>query len=326
VTVRSPRRVKVLLNAFAQAFALACSRADAGKLDPKIKQREREVAKLVGLNVEFPLFADDLALVDDLPRLVLDCVTALEAHEDPTDIPELRGLPAFVRERVIEYAECKLSTDQTLDTVNDTDDEMKSVQGNDLIDYLRQTELVDGPHTDLVHLEGLGFTTGLDEALAIDLTNLALTNRPEQAKERIESLEDEGERRRALLRLLQLVRESRGNDLDNAIKALLAAFPTAGDLLPTVAADLPAVVIRYDAKWELTAEQLPGALQLAITSKSHRLKRLILNRPAALEEPLRGLLVENAAEMIDADHLRFGQIYLEELLSEPAEGVARLLE
>lgn len=325
VTVHSPRRVKILLNAFAQVFALALSRADGKKLDPQIKKREREVAKLVGLQVEFPLFADDLVIADDLPRLVLASVRGIEANIDPREIHELGGLPAFVRERVVAYAECKLPTDQTLDGVNGADEEMRSAQGSALIDYLRQTELIDGPRTDLVHLEGLGFTTGLDEALAIDLTNLALTNRPEQVRERIEDLKDEDERRRAMLRLLQLVRESRGNDLDNAIRALLVAFPAAGHLLPVVGPDLPAAVIRHDAKRELFDDELPGALQLGIVGRNHRLKRSILNRPAALEEPLRRLVIEQAAELIDSDHTRFGRIYLEELLGNPAGAVERLL-
>jgi hypothetical protein len=68
--VVSPRRIKVLLNRFAIAFRLAERRAAEGRLDPGFATRAPELAKLVCLQSEFPLFAEDLTLDTRLPELV----------------------------------------------------------------------------------------------------------------------------------------------------------------------------------------------------------------------------------------------------------------
>jgi KAP family P-loop domain len=325
VTVRSPRRVKVLLNAFAQAFAIVLARAGDHGLDPNIADRASEVAKLVCLQVEFPLFAADLPIAGDLPGLVLDCVDALADDEDPRESEALQGIPDFVTERAIAYAECKLPTDESLGQDHGEDQRMRSSQGGDLIDYLRQTELINGPLTDLVHLEGLGFSTGLEEALAIELNNLALTNRSELVRKRIESLDDEAEKQRALLRLRDLVRESRGIDSDNAIRALLVAFPAVGSAMQSVAHDLLAAVVRYDRDRGLDTDELPSALELAIIGESKYLQRAILERKEVLVEPLRGHVIDRAAVLIDDHAARLGQVLLEDLLADPKKSVSRLL-
>jgi hypothetical protein len=166
VHVRSPRRVKVLLNAFAQTFALAIARSKSRSLDENVRDRADEVAKLVGLQTEFPLFAADLPIHRDLPDLVLRCAEADEAEE----LPEMQGIPAATQERVLGFAQGKLATDEALASDGAANEMLERAQGADLIDYLRQTARVKGPKTDIVHLEGFGLTTGIDEALAIELT------------------------------------------------------------------------------------------------------------------------------------------------------------
>lgn len=67
--VRSPRRVKVLLNAFVLSFRLAVRRASEGALDANVRSRASEIAKIVCLRTEFPLF--DLRADSRMPQATL---------------------------------------------------------------------------------------------------------------------------------------------------------------------------------------------------------------------------------------------------------------
>jgi hypothetical protein len=67
--VRSPRRVKALLNSFALTYRLAKRRED--QLDAgAVSERAPELAKLVCLRREFPLFAAELPACERLPELI----------------------------------------------------------------------------------------------------------------------------------------------------------------------------------------------------------------------------------------------------------------
>ena len=329
VHVRSPRRVKVLLNAFAQAFAIALDRARSKRLDENVKERAEEIAKLVGLQREFPLFAADLASHRNLPALVLACADAIAAGEEPEELEVMKGVPEDTQMRALGFARGELATDATLDghgaEKNNDEAAMRIAQRSDLIDYLRQTALVAGPTTDLVHLERRGIASGIDEALATELEELALRNRPAIVREQLEALEED-EREPAILWLGELVRESRANDADNAIRALLAAFPTAGASVRSVAKDLLAAVVRYDRDRELGAEELSGALELAILGDSTELKVRILQRPEAMEEPLRAYTLERAPLLIDNFADRLGELFAAEIISAPEEAARRLIE
>ncbi len=74
--VRSPRRVKVLLNAFATNARVSSSRG------VEWLPRAQEIAKLTALQTEFPLFANDLLTEPHLPSYLLNPGTAPEARDD----------------------------------------------------------------------------------------------------------------------------------------------------------------------------------------------------------------------------------------------------
>jgi hypothetical protein len=93
--VKSPRRVKVLLNSFALTYRLAERRAQEGVLAENLPARANEVAKLVCLRCEFPLFAEDLVLDQRLPELV-------RALADGDELPP--NLTAEVAARARDYA------------------------------------------------------------------------------------------------------------------------------------------------------------------------------------------------------------------------------
>jgi hypothetical protein len=69
--VRSPRRVKVLLNSFVLAYRLSLMRSSEGALDAGVETRSSEMAKLVCLRTEFPLFAADLRIDARMPQATL---------------------------------------------------------------------------------------------------------------------------------------------------------------------------------------------------------------------------------------------------------------
>jgi hypothetical protein len=105
--VTSPRRVKTLLNSFVLAFRLAERRAAEGTLASSVEERAPELAKLVCLRCEFPLFASDLALDARLPDLVR------EFAENPDFSPPAQT-PRRVVRRAHLYAEGKLPVDEVL--------------------------------------------------------------------------------------------------------------------------------------------------------------------------------------------------------------------
>ncbi len=105
--VSSPRRVKRLLNAFVVMYRLAKRRVAATRLEGEIAPRAAEIAKLVCLQIEFPLFAADLALAPRLPEYVLT------VHDGGRDaLPAY--LPQEVGDRAIAYAEGRLAVDELL--------------------------------------------------------------------------------------------------------------------------------------------------------------------------------------------------------------------
>ncbi len=109
--VQSPRRVKVLLNGFALTFGVAQARAERKNL-PRLAPRARELAKLVCLKLEFPLFARELGSDHRLTAAVLLADRA--ARGDRAAAAELAELPRDLQARAELYAAGKLPVAQIL--------------------------------------------------------------------------------------------------------------------------------------------------------------------------------------------------------------------
>jgi hypothetical protein len=115
--VHSPRRVKALLNSFALLFRLALTRSSEKAIDENVEDRVAELAKLVCLRTEFPLFADDLQLDHRLPDLVLRLSQGeLNEEERRKDFP---GLSDEALTRAGEYAQRKLAVDEVIAQLRD---------------------------------------------------------------------------------------------------------------------------------------------------------------------------------------------------------------
>jgi hypothetical protein len=172
--VKSPRRIKVLLNSFALSYRLLVKRE--GEV-PRIDERAAEIAKLVCLRCEFPLFAADLYLDPDLPKLVL------QAHEDKQSLQE-EGIEEDRRYRAEAYATGELPAAQLLvEEDGDTSEAPDQGAGKpaaavrrqhslQLIRYLKETKDVPGPGRDLIHAQGVD--SNLPSEVREQLVKLAL--------------------------------------------------------------------------------------------------------------------------------------------------------
>jgi hypothetical protein len=109
--IHSPRRVKVLLNAFALSYGIASERAKRESL-PAIAGRASELAKLVCIKLEFPLFARDLALDERLIPAVTLAARSIEGDVQAHN--ELGHLPEDLRLRATQYASGQLRVAQLL--------------------------------------------------------------------------------------------------------------------------------------------------------------------------------------------------------------------
>jgi hypothetical protein len=335
--IHSPRRVKVLLNAFALSFGIARSRAARNNLT-NVATRAPELAKLVCIKLEFPLFARDLALDDRLTEAVL--IAARSLGDKATTEKELEDFPREVRTRAKQYARGELRVAQLLSTddsgreITDVPDETaadvqqaraesdddavaseatsQSVEDEDegtvqerhalqLARYLEKTETVPGPGADLIHLESAGAVWGLDAQEAELLERDARDNRRRAVAQRIKNLEPE-DRPKALLMLGRLVREYYGRDADNAMGALLAGAAAAEVSLEPIGHELVRDVEAYDDRRGLKGDNLPGALAIAIAANRQALAEAILERDEVVDNEALALNVLNNASALLPRH------------------------
>jgi energy-coupling factor transporter ATP-binding protein EcfA2 len=313
--VVSPRRVKVLLNRFAITYRLAERRAAEGRLDPDLGARATELAKLVCLQAEFPLFAEDLTLDGRLPQLVR---MAAEGEEMPANVrPE-------VLQRVVAYAKGQRivaellvepqptgeddqdAVEQTPTTAPDDDaegdsedgesrevdtraknrgDEVARQHAQQLLAYLRKTRHVAGPAPDLLYLESAGAGHGIDAVLADRLQRAALDNDISEVLALVASASGDGQGRGALLVLADVVRQAQpGIEGRNVVSAVLQGIERSGVELGDAADPIGDAVAGHLAQADLQAEDLKGAL--ALSGASNRtvgpwLLEAVLRHPAS---------------------------------------------
>jgi hypothetical protein len=350
VHVHSPRRVKVLLNSFALAYATAMARAGRGQLDREIASRAPELAKLVCLRTEFPLFARDLESSDRLPSLVLQARELMEKDLDPWQDSLLKSHPRDLAERAILYASGKLPVAELLgerkaQPVAERTEEDSGIEQDDLEDveregvvstvqvayalqlvsYLEKTADIPGPREDLVHLEGGGAVWELDPQVAQQLQNDALGNRSEEVVKTVGAMEDESDRANALRLLGALTRESVGTDADNAARGLLLALAEAHVPLDSVAPALTSDVDHYRRRRGLRAEDLPGAFSLALAAGHDDLLRELLDREEAVDEQGYRVALIRATPQLWPEHgRRLAEVCAAEIVHDSA-GVAETL-
>jgi hypothetical protein len=354
--VHSPRRVKVLLNAFALTYSLARERAHRKEIG-EVRERAPEIAKLVCLRVEFPLFARDLNLDDRLSAAVLAAATAIENNEAPADAVPVKDLPIEIRRRAVAFArgdlaaahlfaesDARAELDQTLlDFDNDKAEKaareaadrpdgeegarpapVRHSQALQLIRYLEKSVEVKGPYSDLIHLEAAGATFDLDPQIAQQLERDALDRRQKPLLAALRELAPE-ERISALRMLGQLTHESHGPDGRNTMHSLLQCVARADVQLEAVAPSLANDLEVFDRRNSFDVDDLPGAFSIALVAKRFRLAgRLLETENAESNEEFRATVLRLADYLETSAHPRLVEIGAAALL-ESGEETAELI-
>lgn len=224
--VRSPRRVKNLLNAFVLTYRLAEARERSGRLHGDIRERADEIARLVCLRIEFPLFAKKLVLDARLPEYVL----RLSVGEPEGGVWAAQPhATAQVKQLARDYAGLKLPVATLLSTADseqaepteedageDEDEKTGDPQGDrdertsdrdvgrqhgrQLLDYLSRTRSVQGPRRDLLFMQSEGAAVGLDGQLAERIEENASNGTVQPLIAIVKDLDEAG--RQAVLTLL----------------------------------------------------------------------------------------------------------------------------
>ncbi len=314
--VRSPRRVKSLLNAFALAYRLAQMRQASGLLETDVAARADEIARLVCLRVEFPLFARELTLDPRMPQFVL----ALSENAD-ADLGS--HVPPAIRKTALDYAGHQAPVDETLvDHSRDPEDAkaVRIAQGQQLLDYLGRTSIVAGPQRDLIFMQTTGSVVGMSSASAEALEQHAQNAALGQLHDLLMDLSHE-ERSAALSLLVQQVRAAMGVEAWNVAQSVLLACEIDDIALPERADSALGSVtpVLGQISLELPARVLGGAWRLALAGSggaAGQLAARVLRHPALEEDAeLVALILQNMPAALAADAERVADLLCGHLLS-----------
>ncbi|KQY06940.1 hypothetical protein ASD37_12550 [Mycobacterium sp. Root135] len=315
--VTSPRRVKHLLNAFALSYRLAEDRHAQRLLATDPRDAAAELAKLVCLRVEFPLFARDLQIDARLPEMVLHML----AHPDDVNLDA--SWPDRAIERARAYALSRAAPANLLtDQATAVDVQRTALASNQqLLDYLRRTRTVPGPTRDLVFMHSSGAAYGLDGQLAAAIEDAAETADVTTVAERLRGCDDATQR--GVVNLLNhLMRTSVGLGARNVASTLLHLYVATPTLPVAHVADSASESIALlidvfreilddttvEAAWNLAAigtsngaQRLRGAVLDYVDTVGTASAHFLLRNPEPALSDNRGVLARIAATAIAQD-------------------------
>lgn len=343
--VRSMRRVKALLNAYAIAHRTLVHRCREGVVRGPVADRETELAKWVCLQLEFPLFARELSTTPELTEQILEVAPASTSR---------RGRARALAQEFVGHTrpvEVDLSDPAHDDAPDPESGQADSGQeqppagatassvvaggepvsfADQLVSYLRKTEPITGPRGDLIHMESVGSFVDLDPALAERLENLAVDRNVAELRAELDEL-DRSTRISALRMLATQLREAVELDADNLATSLLALVSqmepgeldeVADSIVDRVAADLD--------RRELAPDDLHGAYLLGVTSSRSSARRLVAGAMTspAVETTELGMAVAQTIDRLDQQHVvESGRALAHRLVdSATVEPVAELLK
>jgi hypothetical protein len=269
--VRSPRRVKVLLNNYATNARMVRSR-----LPEAWPARARSIARLTTFQTEFADFAADLPVEPRLPRFLL----------------EPRGLPSAGQ---IQMAYQRWRFDEAPDTDEDSEEpvspdpmlpasagepdsaddspqlrekrrRMNKRRREELRRYLERTDDVEDLRRDLFYLQPAGAGVGLEDYP--DLAELIETEATDSPEKVIEALEQVGPQQLAgSARLLAaMVDDVLGPEQRQVMSSLMHAVTLLGDEAIEVSPQVAGALRTYwIGRGELAQDQLVGALRTALS-------------------------------------------------------------
>ena len=265
--VRSPRRVKVLLNNFATDYRIAQARG----ID--VRGNALSIAKLTALRTEFPLFAADLVIEPRLPSLLLDPPGGATGRLK--ELLTRHKLPDPESDEGADLTE----TDAVLAKADDGEqiEELRRLQRMLLRRFLVRTSQIPDASRDLLYLEPAGAAVELaDQAFGRLLESEAVED-PEQVAKAAAGQPPE-EVQKAIRVLADMVSQEFGPERSNVVTTMLAL---AGGLEHDVGElgreALAALKVQHN-EGGLDEGQLAGALALALKTEGddHALSEAIL--------------------------------------------------
>lgn len=269
--VRSPRRVKILLNNYAANVRMVRSR-----LPEAWPARARSIARLTTFQTEFADFAADLSLEPRLPRFLLD----------PEGLPSAEQVhAAYERWRFDKEAagngngEERQSPDPMLPASEGEPDaaaaspqlkekrwRMNKRRREELRRYLERTADVEDLRRDLFYLQPAGAGVGLEDDP--DLAELIETEATDSPEKVIEALGQVGPPQLAgSARLLAaMVDDVLGPEQKQVMSGLMHAVALLGDEAKEVSPQVAGALRTYwTGRGELADDHLVGALRTALS-------------------------------------------------------------
>jgi hypothetical protein len=268
--VRSPRRVKVLLNAFATNVRIAQTR------DIDWPGRAMEMAKLTVLRTEFPLLADELFKEPRLPRYLLDENQATgeqaQALVKRFSFKELDKPAPRSEEEIDTYIDGARDPADGGKTETKTTRAAKAMSRRhreQLKRYLQRTTHVPDLRRDLLYLEAAGESFEFSDPALGERIEDEAADAPYEVIELVGQMEDVAERNKAARLLADMVQNMIGPERTSVLSALLAvASDLGGALDPRAAADLLKAIAAYRVEKPLEDDQLVPALNLGLHIES----------------------------------------------------------
>ena len=323
--VRSPRRVKALLNQFALSYRVAEQRANANMLSDLLP-RAAELAKLACLRVEFPLFAAELVTEPRLARWVTGELDRLDAdNEQPEAIPD--HVDEQLKKRIQAWAKGDVAPDRLIhrsrppaqDPAADdatSEDRVEQAHAQQLLSYLRKTRKVEGPAADLIFLDTAGADLGVDPTAAAELEQAAANGERHRVGQLIGNLPED--QRAPALRLLARVAQHSAIGLEaaNVTGSLLEAVASAGDAFRPAADEVAAALA--DDRYRLDDADLAGALKLSLASEhpnARGLRSKVLSDERLLADHVLCAEVVQAAGQLQQHLARVAEAFTELLIT-----------
>jgi len=255
--VRSPRRVKVLLNNFATNVRIAEARGI------EWKPRAREIAKLTVLETEFPVLAADLHHERRLPSFILD----------PPATPSAK-LERLLKKHRLRAASGSDLGEQIPDPViaeaaGDDRARLGQSERRHLQRYLERVGAagVPDPGRDLLYLEPAGAAVDLDDPR---LGEILEEEAPEAPDRVIEALGTESVdiRQKAARILADMADDEFGDERANVMTALMGTLEGLGEDARPIAPELVSSVRGFEQEQEMRDDHLVGALALGLAAGS----------------------------------------------------------
>jgi hypothetical protein len=320
--VRSPRRVKVLLNNFATNARIAQSRG------VDWMARAREIAKLTVLQTEFPLLAADIDLEPRLPRLLLGTEGSvisertralLERHTlggsdgsrspaatsvaDEEEPPAEAAHPPGPPQPSTTDAVPDGATDLMLVSASDQR-KLVTVQQENLRRYLVRTADVPNPSRELLFLQPGGAAEGLEDPALGELLESEAVDDPAAV---VAAVRDRAvDEKQAVVRVLAgMAEQAYAEERSNIITALLHVVALLDGDLGTSLAAAAGAVSSYTRTQRLLEDQLVAALRIGIAiadaTGDTTLRENVLADERLLEDHVRVSLVATLLDDLPAE-------------------------